>query len=92
MTETTAQPRWLLALIAALHWWRTLLWRIRQNIRPLYLVCAVVAFGHPAADEFSHQRSLGRDRHDAALIAALVGATCASAWPVYVSFHWWGRR
>src|SRR5699024_12303727 len=24
MTETTAQPRWLLALIAALHWWRTL--------------------------------------------------------------------
>lgn len=65
--------------------------RIRQNLLSLYLVCALVTFGHAWNDAHTAFKAEGFAPADSAFLAACVGGLMAAAWPAYVSAKVWGR-
>lgn len=64
--------------------------RIRQNLLPLYLVCALVTFGHAWNDGYRAARAEGLPSDLAWLSGVLLGIPCAAGWPAYVSAKVWG--
>lgn len=63
--------------------------RIRQNLLPLYLVCALVTFGHARNDAHTAFKAEGHAPADSAFLAGFAGVLMAAAWPAYVSLKVW---
>jgi hypothetical protein len=63
--------------------------RLRANILPLYLVAALVAYGHAASTGYTAMRLDGRSVPDSALVGATLGAAAGLAWPLWLMCRWW---
>jgi len=65
---------------------------VRANIRPLYLVAALVTAGHAGEGGYVDARIDGRAVEDAVLIAVTAGVGGGAVWPVYWLARGWGLR
>lgn len=65
--------------------------RLREMATGLYLIGAVIAYGHAAVDVYRMHLADGATPADASFIGAAFGVVAAAGWPLYASAKVWGR-